>query len=210
MKRKAHPYERLSDEELMQHIRERDRMAFEVLYDRYSRLMYNYFFRMLWRDKERARDFTQDLFSKVIHHAGQYDATRSFKTWIYSVAHNMCKNEYAKHEVRQRAAVELKNEESMQQAESGKAMDRKLFNEKLKEALDEMDEVKRTTFELRFYQELSIPEISEIMQCSEGTVKSRLFYLLKDLHKKLKMFEGIAVWMAVVMVSIEILMEKLG
>jgi RNA polymerase sigma-70 factor (ECF subfamily) len=208
MKRKTHPYDKLSDEDLMAHIRDRDRLAFEVLYDRYSRLMYNYFYRMLWKDKERARDFAQDLFSKVIHHSEQYDVTRSFKTWLYSVAHNMCKNEYAKHEVRQRAASELKYEESSQFAESGKSMDRKLFNEKLKEALQEMDEVKRTTFELRFYQELSIPEISEVMQCSEGTVKSRLFYLLKDLHKKLKMFEGIAAWLAIFMMSVEILMER--
>jgi DNA-directed RNA polymerase specialized sigma24 family protein len=45
-------------------------------------------------------------------------------------------------------------------------------------------------------QELSIMEISEIMRVSEGTVKSRLFYLLKDLNGKLKAFEGIAVWLA--------------
>jgi RNA polymerase sigma-70 factor (ECF subfamily) len=38
---------------------------------------------------------------------------------------------------------------------------------------------------------MSILDISEVMECSEGTVKSRLFYTLKELNKKLKMFEGI-------------------
>lgn len=193
-----HPYEKHSDEQLMTLVAERDKKAFEVLYDRYSRLLFNYFHRMLWKDRERARDFTQDLFTKIIQKPHLYDSSRAFKTWIYSIAHNMCKNEYAKHEVRMNARNELKNEESFSGGiEAQKGMDRELFKEKLKEALEEMDEVKRTTFELRFNQELSILEISEIMQCSEGTVKSRLFYMLKELNKKLKVFEGIAVWLAI-------------
>jgi RNA polymerase sigma-70 factor, ECF subfamily len=38
---------------------------------------------------------------------------------------------------------------------------------------------------------LTIPEIAEVMQCNEGTVKSRIFYILKDLSVKLKEYEGI-------------------
>ena len=75
-------------------------------------------------------------------------------------------------------------------------MDRKSFMQQLTSVLAQLDEVKRETFELRFVQELSIMEISEIMSVSEGTVKSRLFYLLKDLNGKLKAFEGIAVWLS--------------
>lgn len=181
-----------SDEELMVAIQQKEAAAFEALYDRYARLMLNYFHRMLWKDREKARDFTQELFTKIIHKPELYDSGRPFKTWIYSVAHNMCKNEYAKHEVRVAAAKNLKHEQTGIQAEGASGnMDRAAFNEHLKAALDGLDEVKRTTFELRFYQELSITEISEVMQCSEGTVKSRLFYTLKDLNAQLKMFEGI-------------------
>jgi RNA polymerase sigma-70 factor, ECF subfamily len=190
-----HPYERHSDEELMELISAKDAKAFEVLYDRYSRLMLNYFNRMLWKDKEKARDFTQELFTKIINKPQSFEKGRSFKTWFYSVAHNMCKNEYAKHEVRRVAHQELRREDSTSSGlESQKGMDRAQFNIKLTEALAGLDEVKRTTFELRFYQELSILEISEIMQCSEGTVKSRIFYTLKDLNQKLKVFEGIALF----------------
>jgi RNA polymerase sigma-70 factor, ECF subfamily len=190
-----HPYERHSDEELMELISAKDAKAFEVLYDRYSRLMLNYFNRMLWKDREKARDFTQELFTKIINKPESFEKGRSFKTWFYSVAHNMCKNEYAKHEVRRVAHQELRREDSASSGlESQKGMDREQFNIKLAEALTELDEVKRTTFELRFYQELSIIEISEIMQCSEGTVKSRIFYTLKDLNQKLKVFEGIALF----------------
>jgi RNA polymerase sigma factor (sigma-70 family) len=54
--------------------------------------------------QRKARDFTQDLFSKLIQKPDSFDENRSFKTWLYSIAHNMCKNEYAKMEVRRRSA----------------------------------------------------------------------------------------------------------
>jgi RNA polymerase sigma-70 factor (ECF subfamily) len=185
-------YEHVPDEELMKLVQQKDAKAFEALYDRYSKLLFTYFCRMLWRDRERARDFTQELFSKIIHKPELFDPSRSFKTWIYSVAHNMCKNEYAKHEVRKVAHQELKRSDGFTDGnDSARQMDRAGFHAKLDEALSELDETKRTTFELRFRQEMSIQEISEAMQCSEGTVKSRLFYTLKELQTKLKHYEGI-------------------
>jgi RNA polymerase sigma-70 factor (ECF subfamily) len=191
-----HPYESKHDEDLMLLLAKRDQKAFEVLYDRYGKLMYNYFHRMLWNDKEKSRDFAQELFMKIVHKPHLYDPSRPFKTWLYSVAHNMCKNEYAKAEVRKVAHKQIAKEENfVSGVESQKKMDISQFMDKLSEALAGLDEIKRQTFELRFNQEMSIIEISEVMQVSEGTVKSRLFYILKDLNSKLKVFEGIAFWL---------------
>jgi RNA polymerase sigma-70 factor (ECF subfamily) len=155
---------------------------------------------MLWKDREKSRDFTQDLFSKLIQKPDSFDENRSFKTWLYSIAHNMCKNEYAKMEVRRSAHKDI-----AAHTDSGvydhQKMDREAFNLKLAEALNDLDEVKRTTFELRFRQEMSIQEISDVMKCSEGTVKSRLFYTLKQLNEKLKVFEGIAIWIMAILIK---------
>lgn len=187
------PYLAFEDEKLMHLVGEKDQKAFGVLYDRYGKLLYNYFYKMLWKDREKSRDFTQDLFAKLVHKPHLYDPSRPFKTWLYSIAHNMCKNEYAKAEVRKNAQPELAYVPSTEfRNEAQSSIDRAEFNVKLAEALDELDETKRTTFELRFRHEMSIEEISETMQCSEGTVKSRLFYTLKQLNTKLKVFEGIA------------------
>lgn len=190
--KKLATYKLYTDEQLMQYVQEKDAYAFESLYDRYSALMYTYFHRMLWKDKEKARDFTQELFSKLFEKSNYFQEGRNFKTWFYSVAHNMCKNEYAKHEVRVDAHAEIKYSTADRAHESStEAIDKSSFKAKLEEALQTLDEVKRTTFELRFYQEMSIQEISEAMECSEGTVKSRLFYTLKELNGKLKDFEHI-------------------
>ena len=190
-------YQHEHDEQLMLFVGQHNQRAFEELYGRYGKLMFNYFLRMLWKDKEKARDFTQELFTKVYQKPHLYDPSRPFKTWLYSIAHNMCKNEYAKLEVRREAQGALKAEATgITKPVAQKDMDRKTFMEKLAAVLAQLDEVKRETFELRFVQELSIIEISEIMGVSEGTVKSRLFYLLKDLNGKLKAFEGIAIWLS--------------
>lgn len=187
-------YSEQEDEKLMVLIVKRDQYAFEELYDRYANKMINYFYKMLWQDREKAQDFTQDLFAKIVQKPELFDETRKFKTWIYSVANNMCKNEYRKAEVRKNTSYEVKGDVLGERAgESEKQMDLNTFNDRLKEVLEELDEAKKNTFKLRFFEELSIKEISEIMECSEGTVKSRVFYTLKILNEELKDFKEILV-----------------
>ena len=55
-----------TDEELMLHVRKGDREALAFLYDRYSAALVNFFHKMLNSDKEKAQDFMQDLFLKII------------------------------------------------------------------------------------------------------------------------------------------------
>lgn len=184
-------YKAFTDEELMQMIAKGDSMAFEEIYDRYSKPMVNYFCRMLWKDREKAQDFMHDLFTKIVQRPDLYDSSRNFKTWLYSIANNMCKNEYRKQEVRKNT-VKMTHENIKvfdESPEKSKVMDAEVFNEMLYKELDELEEVQRSTFLMRFKMDLSIKEIAEIHQCSEGTVKSRIFYTLKKLSEKLKMFD---------------------
>ncbi len=87
---------RLPDEELMQKIKQGSEAALTELYQRYSTFLLRYFTRLLWNNRAMAEDFLHDLFLKIIHNPQYFDANRKFSTWVYSVAHNMCKNEYRK------------------------------------------------------------------------------------------------------------------
>jgi len=183
----------ITDEELMALIQTGDHQSFSVLYDRYSGMTLNFFYKMLWKDREKAEDFMQDLFMKIVNKPQQYDTSRPFKTWLFSVANNMCKNEYRKAEVRVKAAPELFQTHQKTDVNSGeKASDKKAFMNELNGALEEMDQVKRSVFIMRFKQGFSIREISEVMECSEGTIKSRIFYTIKQLNEKLADFKNIA------------------
>lgn len=183
-------YDQCTDEELVQYASKGEERAFELLYDRYSHPVHCYFIRMLWKDEQKAADFTQDLFVKVAKNLSKLDTGRSFKTWLFSVANNMCKNAYRHAEVVSKANDELQHSgERNEHQRTGKELDHQTFRHQLEQVLGELDEEKRSTFHMRYDDELSIKEISEIMECSEGTVKSRLFYTLKHLSKELSDYE---------------------
>ncbi len=180
-------YKEHTDEVLMQKNASGDKRAFDELYGRYATPLLNYFFRMLWKDREKAEDFVHDLFAKIIQKPESFDASRTFKTWIYSVANNMCKNEYKRQEVRsgmkngleEYTAIADDTVNALQQTHHS------LFGEEFQQKLDELDEKHREAFVFRHIEGLSIKEIADILKISEGTIKSRIFYATKYLAEEL-------------------------
>jgi RNA polymerase sigma-70 factor (ECF subfamily) len=172
-----------SDEELMQKVHQGSEVALTEIYQRYSTPLMRYFARMLWRDQQKAQDFLHDVFIKIIDNPQRFDGTRKFSTWIFSVAHNMCKNEYRRKSNHDRLNEFHINEEENVDLHDG--IDKMMIKHRLDRMLDELDEEDKTLLLLRYEEELSIEQISEIVFLAEGTVKSRLFYLRKELAKKL-------------------------
>jgi RNA polymerase sigma-70 factor (ECF subfamily) len=186
-------YKKFTDEELMQYIQQGNISAFDVLYSRYSKRLLFYFYRELGGDEEKAQDFLQEIFLKIVEKHSLFDTERKFSTWIFSVAYNMCKNEYRRLQVREiivtnpdMNAIAEDSESQYQLTEQD--MDREVFEKALFAELESFEDGQRSTFLLRYQQNLSIKEISEILGCSEGTVKSRLFYTTRKLARKLKAF----------------------
>ena len=70
-------YRAYPDAKLMRLITKGDERAFSVLYDRYGEKMHRYFYRMLWQEQQKAEDFTQELFMKIINKPHLYDPDRS-------------------------------------------------------------------------------------------------------------------------------------
>jgi RNA polymerase sigma-70 factor, ECF subfamily len=174
-------WDKKTDEELMRMIASGNERALTELYTRYSSLLLRYFFRMLWKDLPKAQDFLQDIFVKVIEHPEYFNPDKRFATWIYSVAHNMCKNEYRKHAYRQAHRDEALNSPRLF-VTPDEEMD---FQSVMDRVMRELDEDERHLYSLRFELELPLEEIAEMLGCPVGTVKSRTFYLKKKLAGKL-------------------------
>ena len=188
-----HRYGKRSDEKLMELIQRGDTSAFDELYHRYSQRLLLYFFRELGCDEQKAQDFLQDAFLKIVEKPGLFDPERKFSTWIFTVAYNMCKNEYRRLQAREIVENDVDIDDISQCCESEyqpseQNVDRKMFEKALSAELDKLDDGHRTAFLLRYQQNLSIREIGQILGCSEGTVKSRLFYTTQKLAAKLKAF----------------------
>lgn len=180
----------MTDEALMLAISKGDKRAFDEIYKRYSGPLMGYFMRMLWKDREKAEDFVHDLFAKIIRKPELFDPSRSFKTWVFSVANNMCKNEYKKQEVRKNTSNGLDQNYTVSDTSANvmQEVQEVQFKEQFLDSLDQLDLKHSEVFKLRHIEGLSIKEIAEILEISDGTVKSRLFYATKYLAQSLEHF----------------------
>jgi RNA polymerase sigma factor (sigma-70 family) len=181
-------YDLMEDEQLLIALAGGDKRAFDNLYERYSKPLYYYFYRLLWKDAEKSQDFVQDFFTKLIHKPELFDTNRSFKTWMYSVASNMCKNEYKKQEIR-KPTSHVYSEDIPVKSDSTNALEithQQLFKTRYEEEAKNLDHKHREVFEMRHFDGLALKEISLILEVNEGTIKSRLFYATKYLANALK------------------------
>lgn len=175
----------LSDSELMKQIAVGDEAAFGELYARYQSRLYYFFFRMLGNSSDHANDFLQELFLKLIEKPESYNPSFPFATWLFSVANNMCKNEYRRKGIKQEY-IEYETQHSDACYLSDPVIDSGKIVEKIFQTLDCMGEEHRSAFILRYREGFQIKEIANILDLPEGTIKSRLFYAKKLLSEKLE------------------------
>lgn len=184
-----------SDEELMCFLCKGEVQAFDELYERYSQRLLVYFVRMLNFDRDLAKDALQDLFLKIAESPEKFDTSRSFKTWIFSVASNHCKNFYRHQQIVAKSQNELFHSQKQGQehgfAANGSRLDNLEFRKMLENTLNELPPEKKEAFILKYQEEKSIAEIAQIQDCPEGSVKSRLHYTLKILEERLYMFNPV-------------------
>jgi RNA polymerase sigma-70 factor, ECF subfamily len=175
--------EKQTDEGLYVLLTRGDAKAFNSLYKRYQDKLLYYFYRMLGNDRTLAQDLLQEIFFKIIEKPHLFDPKRKFSTWVYSVAHNMCKNEYRSQAVR-KIMVKGQNADNYYENASKHCDNDQIVDAVFKE-LELFDESHRTAFLLKYREGLAIEEIGEVLGLPAGTVKSRLFYTKKKLQEVL-------------------------
>ena len=164
-----------------------DELAFGLLYDRYAAAMLRYFSRMLHPDTEKAHDMVQDLFIKLMEVPDKYDPALPFSTWLYRIATNMGRNELRNSKNRLRLLDAFYSPETEVHMNT-LSQDHARFREEYERLCAALDEEQRLLLTLRFSEELQVKDIAQIMNVPEGTVKSRLFYLLKRFAAELQEF----------------------
>ncbi len=187
----------LEDSELMQRYADGDERAFALLFDRHRGPLYNFILRSCSR-RDVAEELLQDVFLRVIKSAGRYEPSAKFTTWLYTIARNACIDAARS---RSRADVySLQNPvgkdddegETHQQrladpeAQSGSVdAERKVFRDRLQQALEKLPEKQREVFVLREISGLKFREVAEVIGTKVPTVKSRMRYALKTLRGEL-------------------------
>lgn len=191
MKSTPHPraagYANCSDEELMAFISARDDVAFDELYNRYSRRLLYFFLRMNGNNREEANDLLQETFLRVFDKSGQYDASKKLSPWLFTIAGNLFRN-LQRQAGRASAHLRTLSEAEKSAPAATEKIDQRSFRASLDKALANLDETQRMVFVLRFMEELPVAEIAVIMDCPEGTVKSRIHHTLRKLSEELHEF----------------------
>jgi RNA polymerase sigma-70 factor (ECF subfamily) len=147
-------------------------------------------YRLLNHDKEKAQDFLQDMFMKIIEKPDLFDTSKKFSTWIYTVATNLCRNDIRNTMTRARLLDEsgMGQDDFFHEAHHSH-IDHGQFRRELQDIYNELNERDRAIFVLRFQHELPVKEIAAILGCPEGTVKSGTYYLLKKIAQQLPHFK---------------------
>ncbi len=171
----------VSDEDLMMDCKKGDMSAFELLVRRYQDAIVNYIHFSI-RDYHRAEDLAQETFLRVFKNASRYETKASFKSWLYTIATNLCRNEIRNRARRKTYSLEDLVDENEDVYHSEYMVDTRLQPDILYEKKERQQIIKKAikllpknqslALTLVTYQELSYEEISEILNCSIGAVKS--------------------------------------
>ncbi len=191
-------YSSTSDEELVAMARQGDMVAFEELVARHRDKIFARAFTMM-RNEEEAIDLSQEAWIKGWQRLEQFHGDSSFTTWMTRIVINLCLDQLRRRKKRQTESIEEMNEESggverqmpVVIVNPTERLERADLRARIDRALNQLSDVHRTVLVLHEFEEMEYKNIARTMNCSIGTVMSRLFYarrkmasLLADLNKQ--------------------------
>lgn len=164
---------------------------FRGLVEKYQQRIYLVVYGIIL-NREEARDLTQEVFLKAYRSLGKFKGDSRFYTWLYRIAFNLALD--AKRKFGKRAQVEYDDSVEIDLSENyyrsqisrpDRVVLRKELYDKIIIGLFALSTQQRTAIILREWEGHSYDEISKIMNCSTGTVMSRLHYAREKLKRRL-------------------------
>jgi RNA polymerase sigma-70 factor (ECF subfamily) len=182
-----------ADKQLVERVFKGDNHAFDLLVLRYQSRIFSLVGRII-NDPADIEDVAQEAFIKAYRALSGFRGDSAFYTWLYRIAINTAKNHLvAKNRRPPRQDVDVDDnefQESQTMLENIEGPEANLARDDLKavidEAIEDLPEDLRTAFTLREFGGLSYEEITDIMGCPVGTVRSRIFRAREALDKKVR------------------------
>jgi len=177
-------YKSLSDNALMeQFIRQRDPRVFAQVYERHFVNLSKYI-TWLSQDIALSKDITQTVLLKIFRNPQRFDTQKDFKVWLFVLARNQWKNQIRDIRTREKYLTEIEQSKAME-VHPPKTEQQEERLTQIRKAIKGLSDHHQEVVTLKYINNLTIKEISEILECSEGTIKSRLFYALENLRNRI-------------------------
>jgi RNA polymerase sigma-70 factor (ECF subfamily) len=180
-----------------------DTTAFGELVRRYGDSLLGYLTRMTG-SKENAEDLFQETFRRVHEKANTFRGTR-LKGWLFAIATNVAIDGMRKSRRLQVVSLNQKLDcddgnceelVAVAVADNSNEPSQKTImaeqKEQVRQALELLPARQRATLVLAYYQQLSYPEVAQVLGCSVGTVKTQMYRALKSLAQRLPDISGVA------------------
>jgi len=186
------------DQELVERAQKGDKRAFELLVVKYQRKLARLLSRMV-RDSAEIEDITQESFIKAYRALPQFRGESAFYTWLYRIGVNTAKNYLVARGRRAPTSTEYSSEDAEGFEDAGLLRDiatpeaelqTKQIANAVNKAVDALPEELRTAITLREIEGLSYEEISQMMECPIGTVRSRIFRAREAIAEKIRPMLG--------------------
>ena len=182
----------MTDKELVRRC-QADSGAFEELVRRYRRRIFSYV-RSAIGSPQDAEEVTQDVFVKVYRAAHRFNAKYSFKTWLYTIVSNTCKNKL-RSRARHQAGLSLDDEDRPVVTASPAASPLEVYRhnieiQEVRDAIDSLPARYKQVLHLRYVEGLRYKEIGKALGLSLGNVEARIFRGKEKVRQKLRRASG--------------------
>ena len=171
-----------------------EREAFAVIVERYEQRLRNYVRRITSSDEEITKDVLQETFVKAYVHLNDYDSSLPLSAWLYRIARNETMNYFRAHKNRPQAFKNESDTEIFDRVASELTADteseQRIHREAVRAAIEKLPFQYREILILRFFEEKSYEEISDILEMPSGTVSVYLTRAKKLLKKYLSGYDA--------------------
>ena len=159
-----------------------DAAAWETLFRRYQLPLYVYVFELV-HDEQASLDVVQETFISAVRNIDSLRDNEKFGSWLFGIAHQKCIQHWRKQSREEMLREELA--EAADEFETGPDdwLIREEQEAEFMNLLNRLQPPQRSVLLLRFIEDFSLEEISEITGAQIGTVKSRLHYAKRALRK---------------------------
>jgi len=172
----------LEDYELIQRISKGDEFAFNEIYSRYHQPVFNFILRITHQSTS-GEDLLQEVFLAIWQGSKKFLGKSTVKTWIFRIAYHKTVSWLRKFN---KTYMQHLNIDELPVISADPSPEGTLIEQwqesQIRSAIERLSYNHRSVIELTFVHGFSYHEISEVMKCPVGTVKSRMSYALNYLH----------------------------
>lgn len=171
-------------------VKEGDLDKMGLLFERYKRPLYGFFYGQN-RQQELCEDLVQNTFFRILKYRHLFRGDGDFRAWMFHIARNVNHDHYRKNKIKTTDALEQWHERISDPHNHATQLQQGEEHQLLFRALERMTEEKREILLLSKFQEKKYSEIGEVLGCTEGAVKVKVFRALQELKSIYKQLEKV-------------------